>query len=178
MSRRYTIYAVDFDGTLCESVYPGIGRPNFALIHHLKKKKAKGNILILWTCRCGESLQAAVDWCKDYGLEFDYINENVPEMINEHGNDCRKIFADVYIDDKAVNKPRWNVPFKDYSSKKMTNIEHIKSMGFMELANFIKYVHHDGAYVESGYHIGRDTVDMFGNKGVNEWLRSEVKDDR
>lgn len=29
MSRGYTIYAVDFDGTLCESQFPGIGSPSF-----------------------------------------------------------------------------------------------------------------------------------------------------
>lgn len=113
MSREYTIYAVDFDGTLCESIHPGIGEPNIELINHLKKKKSKGKVkLILWTCRCGERLDEAIAWCRRLGLEFDYVNENVPEMIKEYGNDCRKIFADVYIDDKAVNKPSWKVPYK------------------------------------------------------------------
>jgi hypothetical protein len=36
-SRKYTIYAVDFDGTLCEGVWPGIGSPNTALIKYLIK---------------------------------------------------------------------------------------------------------------------------------------------
>lgn len=116
--KRKVIYAVDFDGTLCKSIYPGIGEPNTNLINYLKRKKAKGNtILILWTCRCGEDLKEAVSWCRRLGLKFDYVNENVPELIKKHGNDCRKIFADVYIDDKAVNKPKWNVPFKRYKNK-------------------------------------------------------------
>lgn len=112
MSRRYVIYAVDFDGTLCESIYPGIGEPNTELICHLIKRKSQGNKIILWTCREGQRLREAVEWCKSYGLEFDAVNENLPEMILWHGNDCRKIFYDVLIDDKAKNKPKYRVLFK------------------------------------------------------------------
>lgn len=112
MKRNYTIYAVDFDGTLCESVYPGIGAPNTALINHLIKRRKQGKKIILWTCRCGQRLKEAVSWCKEHGLEFDAVNENLPEMIEWYGNDCRKVFADVYIDDKAVNKPKYHVPYK------------------------------------------------------------------
>lgn len=112
--RKYTIYAVDFDGTLCESIFPGIGSPNMALINHLIKRKKQGNKIILWTCRVNERLQEAVEWCKGYGLEFDAINENLPEMIESHGgSDSRKIFADIYIDDKAVNKSKYCVPYKE-----------------------------------------------------------------
>ena len=48
----------------------------------------------------------------EHGLEFDAVNENLPEMIEWYGNDCRKVFADVYIDDKAANKPEYHVPYK------------------------------------------------------------------
>lgn len=113
MNRKYTIYACDFDGTLCESIFPGTGRPNMALINHLIKRRKQGNKIILWTCRVGERLQEAVDWCKSYGLEFDAVNENLPEMVEFYGNDTRKVAADVYIDDKAVNKPKYNVPYKE-----------------------------------------------------------------
>ncbi len=113
MSRGYTIYAVDFDGTLCESVFPDIGSPNMALIEHLKKRRKQGNKLILWTCRVGDRLQEAVEWCRQYGLEFDAVNENLPEMIEQWGGESRKVFADVYIDDKAVNKPKYRIPYKE-----------------------------------------------------------------
>lgn len=111
MGRKYNIYAVDFDGTLCESVFPEIGSPNTGLINHLIKRRKQGNKLILWTCRVGERLQEAVSWCKERGLEFDAVNTNLPEMIEHWGNDTRKVFADVYIDDKAVNKPKYHVPY-------------------------------------------------------------------
>lgn len=113
MSRGYTIYAIDFDGTLCESVFPDIGSPNMALIEHLKKRRKQGNKLILWTCRVGDRLQEAVEWCKQYGLEFDCINENLPEMIEQWNGESRKVFADVYIDDKAVNKSKYCIPYKE-----------------------------------------------------------------
>ena len=115
MSRKYTIYTVDFDGKLCESIYPGIGEPNMALINHLIKTRKKGNKVILWTCRYGERLQDAVCWCWSYGLEFDAVNENLPEMIEFYGNDCRKVGADVFIDDKMINKPKYCVPYKGQS---------------------------------------------------------------
>lgn len=113
MNRKYTIYACDFDGTLCESVFPGIGSPNIALINHLIKRRKQGNKVILWTCRCGERLHEAVEWCKQFGLKFDAVNENLPEMIEWYGNDCRKVAADVYIDDKAVNKTKYHLPYKE-----------------------------------------------------------------
>lgn len=113
MSRSYTVYAVDFDGTLCESVWPGIGAPNMALINHLIKRRQQGNKIILWTCREGQRLQEAVEWCRRYGLEFDAVNANLSETNETFGVDCRKVFADVYIDDKAINKPKYHVPYKE-----------------------------------------------------------------
>ena len=41
------------------------------------------------------SLAKMWDW------SFDYINENVPERIQRYGLDCRKIGADIYLDDRA-----------------------------------------------------------------------------
>ena len=34
-------------------------------------------------------------------LEFDAVNDNVPEVIDYYGNNSRKISCDIYIDDKA-----------------------------------------------------------------------------
>jgi len=96
------IIAVDFDGCLCEDNWPYIGKPNQFIINELIRQKAEGAKIILWTCRQGEHLQAAVMWCINRGLRFDAINENLPENIQKYGNDCRKIFAHEYWDDKSV----------------------------------------------------------------------------
>lgn len=99
--KEYRIIAVDFDGTLCVDRYPQIGAPNWYLIRMLKELQREGCLLVLWTCRCGEKLQQAVDWCGKLGLVFDKVNENTDEILAKYGSDSRKIYADVYIDDRA-----------------------------------------------------------------------------
>ncbi len=99
---NYEIIAVDFDGTLCYSNWPALGEPNIDLIEFLKKWKANGNKLILWTCRAGEALERAVDWCHEQELSFDAINDNIPEIVELYGNNSRKITCDYYIDDRAL----------------------------------------------------------------------------
>ncbi len=98
---NYEIIAVDFDGTLCYSNWPELGEPNIRLIEYLKKWKRQGNKLILWTCRAGEALDLAVSWCTEMDLEFDAINDNLPEIVEKYGNNSRKITCDYYIDDRA-----------------------------------------------------------------------------
>lgn len=95
------IIAVDFDGTLCEECWPEIGTPNLRLIGELIYRKSLGDKLILWTCRAGLPLAQAVRFCKSYGLTFDAVNENLPEIIEKYGSDSRKISADIYIDDRC-----------------------------------------------------------------------------
>ena len=97
------IYAVDFDGTLSFGRFPGVGDPNESLFRFLISEKQRGARMILNTCRTGDNLKAAVDYCRDHGLEFEFVNENLPELIELYGGDTRKINADFYIDDKAVN---------------------------------------------------------------------------
>ncbi|MCR4955266.1 MAG: hypothetical protein K6A30_01090 [Lachnospiraceae bacterium] len=101
----YGIIAVDFDGTLCQDCYPMIGQANEELIHYLREQKKLGSKIILWTCRCGETLKEAVLWCAGQGLIFDAVNKNVEEVIEKYGSDSRKIFADIYIDDRAEQWP-------------------------------------------------------------------------
>ena len=71
------------------------------------KLKEQGHILILWTCRedvdgdpTRAYLQDAIDWCAERGLEFHHINENPSADFFEYIP--RKIYADLYIDDRAL----------------------------------------------------------------------------
>lgn len=95
------IIAVDFDGCLCGNRWPEIGEPNKQLIDSLSDFRKQGGKVILWTCREGDALEKAACWCKELGLEFDAVNANLPEQAEKFGNDCRKIGADLYLDDKA-----------------------------------------------------------------------------
>ena len=99
---NHRIIAVDFDGTLCENKWPEIGEPNEELIEYLKKAQADGDKLILWTARNEEQTQKAVDWCKEQGLIFDAVNDNLPENIEHFGGNSRKVYATDYIDDKNL----------------------------------------------------------------------------
>lgn len=99
------IIAVDFDGTLCENKWPEIGEPNTNLIGYLiEMRKSFGAKIILWTCRVGEMLDKAVNWCSEHRLEFDAVNENLPHIVERFGSDTRKIFANVYIDDRITTR--------------------------------------------------------------------------
>ena len=103
MRLDFKIYAVDFDQTLAFGTWPSAENPNYDLIDKLNNLQKEGNKIILWTCRTGSRLEAAVKLCSDNGLEFDAINENLPEVLAMYDNeDSRKITADYYIDDKSL----------------------------------------------------------------------------
>lgn len=97
------IIAVDFDGTLCEDQFPNIGKPNALIIEWLKSIRHKGHKIILWTCRINDRLIEAVKWCAANGLIFDAVNDNLQHNIDQYGTNPRKVFADLYIDDKSIN---------------------------------------------------------------------------
>ena len=111
------IIAVDFDGTLITgNTWPDVtGEPNIPLFRFLIRERQKGNKVILWTNRTDSPkeekypLRAAVEFCKEAGLEFDAVNENLPEIIRAYGTDSRKVSADKYIDDKALNPEHINL---------------------------------------------------------------------
>lgn len=55
----------------------------------------------------GDNLRGAWGWSQR-------LNENLPETIEWFGGvESRKIHADVFIDDKAVNKLKYCVPYKE-----------------------------------------------------------------
>lgn len=96
------VYAVDFDGTLAVTRFPEIIGPRKKVVAAIKMLKTSGHKIILWTSRDGKELEAAVEWCKAQGIVFDAVNAPFPEQIQRWGNDTRKIYADFYIDDKAM----------------------------------------------------------------------------
>lgn len=98
------IGAIDFDGTLVDHIWPDpTFRPRLATIARVKQRKAEGDKLILWTCRTGEALQQAIDYLRDeHDLTFDAHNENIPNP-NYAFPTSAKVYADYYLDDKAIN---------------------------------------------------------------------------
>ncbi len=102
-----TRIAVDFDGTIVTHEYPKIGKTLPFAFDTLKALQAKGYRLILWTVRNGKSLDEAIEFCRDNGVEFYAANKNYPEEEIEKGI-SRKIEADIFIDDRNVGGfPGW-----------------------------------------------------------------------
>ncbi len=93
--------AVDFDGTIVEHEYPGIGKEKLFAFQTLKELERMGANIILWTFRTGKELDEAVEFCRKNGIEFYAINKNYPEEIFDD-TVSRKIDADIYIDDKNL----------------------------------------------------------------------------
>jgi hydroxymethylpyrimidine pyrophosphatase-like HAD family hydrolase len=91
--------AVDFDGTIVEDSYPGIGKPQLFAFDTLKKLQDKGHRLILWTYRHGKALDEAVAFCKENGITFYAVNKSFPEETFDDKY-SRKINADLFIDDR------------------------------------------------------------------------------
>lgn len=99
--KRYNYIALDFDGTVVEHEFPEIGKPKDFIIEWVKKRQNEGSKILLWTCREDyderKYLTEAVEYCKSIGIELYGVNEN-PDV--EFGK--RKIYADIYLDDRSV----------------------------------------------------------------------------
>ncbi|MDX9848103.1 MAG: hypothetical protein RBT74_14055 [Tenuifilaceae bacterium] len=93
--------AVDFDGTIVENRYPGIGKPMLFAFETLRAMQQRGLTLILWTVRQGKELEDAVAFCRENGVEFYAVNANYPEEKLDNETP-RKIVADIFIDDRNV----------------------------------------------------------------------------
>ena len=98
------VFAVDFDGTLVENAWPDIGPLKMDVVNKVKELQQQGHDFILWTCREGKDLIAALEILETVNLHFITINCNPEYRIKQFdGKDCRKIGADYYIDDKALS---------------------------------------------------------------------------
>lgn len=96
------VFAIDFDGCIVSNEWPRIGAPKRHMVGFMRRIKALGHTIIIWTCREGESLREALAFLDAHNIPYDYANENCPERIAYYGNDCRKIGADFYIDDRMI----------------------------------------------------------------------------
>lgn len=101
--------AVDFDGTIVEDRYPEIGQERPFATDTLRMLIKDHHRLILWSVREGETLQQAVDWCHERGVDFWAVNRDYPEEeIHNNNHFSRKIKADYFIDDRGIaGLPDW-----------------------------------------------------------------------
>jgi len=101
------IFAVDFDGTLCENKFPAIGKEIKRNTDFLRKyvQSSPHNEWILWTMREGDRLKEALEWLESIGLKPDAVNDNLDRLKAEWQNNPRKVYADYYLDDHNFTVP-------------------------------------------------------------------------
>lgn len=128
--------AVDFDGTIVENQYPAIGREKPFALRTLRALQEKGFLLILWTCRSGADLDAAVEFCRKGGVEFYAVNENYDGELGD-GSSPRKIDADIYIDDRNYGgMPSWGEIYHTLAGEQATNFQEPKPGTLQRIRKF------------------------------------------
>lgn len=102
MMTNSLLIAIDFDGTIVEDAYPSIGKPRIFAFETMKQLQKDGHRLILWTYRNGRTLDKAVEFCKENGIEFYAVNQSFPGEEPVGSSVPRKINADLFIDDRNL----------------------------------------------------------------------------
>jgi len=97
---RPKVIAVDLDGVILEfdewKGHRHFGKPVPGVRDALKKLKEMGFVIVVWTTR--DNIEDIARVLREHKIPFDYINENPFQP-----PDCsNKIYADVYVDDRAV----------------------------------------------------------------------------
>jgi hypothetical protein len=98
---KYKKIAVDFDNTIAYDAYPEIGEFKPHAVRVLKKILEHGGELGIWTCRTGEQAEKVKAKLLGADIQYHAFNENFASSLEYFPDDSRKIFADVYIDDRA-----------------------------------------------------------------------------
>nr|DAQ97811.1 MAG TPA: Cof subfamily of IIB subfamily of haloacid dehalogenase superfamily [Caudoviricetes sp.] len=126
------IIAIDFDGTICQNKYPEIGEPMPLAIESIKELRERGHNLILWTCRQGDLLDEAIQWCKEHDMPFDLVNEHEPNNLKAFGGvSGNKVFANIYIDDRNLGGfPGWERAMELIKEAEAANLKWTKNEDF------------------------------------------------
>ncbi len=109
------LLAIDFDLTIVNShPFPAIKGFRKDAKKYLQRLYKEGYYIIIWTCRTdkGECLDEtdAKYFLMREDINFHQINANHPALCKRFGNDCRKVSADMYVDDKGLwlfGLPSW-----------------------------------------------------------------------
>lgn len=96
MNTRPKVVAVDLDGTILNDEFPKRGAPIDGMREELEALRGMGVKIAVWTVRTDNAETAK--HLDEHRIPYDYINEN-PHGPTTQG---RKIFADAYIDDRAI----------------------------------------------------------------------------
>jgi len=110
------VIAIDFDGTIVEHDFPRIGKLMEGAKEVINEWYDKGYYILVWTCRNNNEpdhpewdqapISAVRQFLLDNGVKFHGINQQQPGL--GFYLESRKIFANVYIDDRNLGGfPGW-----------------------------------------------------------------------
>lgn len=130
MKDKDFILSIDFDGTIVENAYPKVGNLINKADYYINRLH-EDCVIIINTCRSGEHEYHAERFLIDNKIKYDWFNHNDPNQLILYNRDCRKISADIYIDDKNLlglpminNNVDWETIYKIV--KQQINIKNIK----------------------------------------------------
>lgn len=96
------VIACDFDGTIVDQEYPGIGclKPNAKKV--INQLYDDGHKIIIWTCRNNTytpgDQDRMIEFLDSNGIKYHTVNKNV----NPNENAYPKIYYDILIDDHSL----------------------------------------------------------------------------
>lgn len=96
------VLAIDFDGTIASPSFPECGELIPYADLYINRLFLEGHTIIINTCRSGINEGLAQTFLEKHNINYHYINSNLPSLIEFYKQDCRKISADIYIDDKCL----------------------------------------------------------------------------
>jgi hypothetical protein len=109
------VLVIDFDGTInaADKPFPDPGSEKEGAKTFINKLWSEGFFIIVWSCRNGIAKLTGEQWMMDHGIQYDKFNEPRPsELLQFNGEDTRKVWGTVYIDDrnlewKVNGMPEW-----------------------------------------------------------------------
>lgn len=115
------VLAIDFDGTIVDDGYPNIGELKLDAKYYINKLFGEGHWIIINTCRSGKFENDVIEFLNNNDIKFHEINRNLQHRIELYKRDCRKIGADIYIDDRNIecNGIIWKDIYRIISNKSM-----------------------------------------------------------
>lgn len=128
------IVAIDFDGTIVEDRYPEIGKLIDGAREVINKLYDEGYEIIIWSCRARVGKARAIEFLAKNGIKYHRFNESSPANLKQYNNvDTRKVYADLYIDDKGLMKPLppWSEIYEMVHDRVPTYSDRVALEGFL-----------------------------------------------
>lgn len=107
------ILAIDFDGTIVEQNYPEMGALRENAKEVINRLYDEGHTILIWTVRSrtDQAVQKMKNFLDENQIKYHTINENADSILNDPtwSDFSRKIYADLYIDDRGIaGLPSWD----------------------------------------------------------------------